>query len=343
MHSVKFPRIAVEALAWAILWVVVLAILGGGLESPFRFLRRLGPLLVGIVAVVIVNATVLLPRLYFANRRGWYVVAGTAVVVAVALILQYGFVPDRAFPIQFGRGARPRGLGTATLRYLLPLATAFMGSALIEVMRYASYRERQAVQARGEQLATELKFLKSQVNPHFLFNSLNNIYTLTLLQDEKASESLLRLAGMLRYMLYDSETERVALGREIEYIRNYIVLRRLKDSRAMDIQVDLDESRPLLPIAPLLLIPFVENAFKHSRVEDLADGYVRISLVTSAAGIVFRVENSVPVTPSPADQTGGIGLENVRKRLTLLYPDRHRLEVDHGDHHFIVTLQLELV
>ncbi|MBB4079083.1 hypothetical protein GGR28_001700 [Lewinella aquimaris] len=342
MERLKLSRIALQALAWVGLWVVVFMILGGGNDAPLRFFRRLWPLLVAIAAVVIINGAVLLPRLYFSDRRGWYVVAGAALVAAATLILQYGSVPDRAFPIDFGRGARPRGMGMATLRYLLPVATAFLGSSLIEVMRYAGYREKQAVQAQREQLTTELKFLKSQVNPHFLFNSLNNIYTLTLLRDEKAPESLLRLSGMLRYMLYDSETEAVALSREIEYIRNYIALLQLKDSRGMNITADLDDSRPNLPIAPLLLIPFVENAFKHSRVEDIGVGFIEINLATTSQGIEFTVINSVPAIPTPLDGVGGIGLDNVRKRLELLYPNRHQMSIESAEERFAVTLNLQL-
>ncbi|THH39342.1 sensor histidine kinase [Neolewinella litorea] len=342
MKPLDYSRIARQALAWVGVWVVVFLVLGGGFATPVRGIFRLLPLLLAIALVVAVNGAVLLPRLYFTGRRGWFVLAGAVLVLALSFFLQYGMAPDRAFPIRFGRGARAAGPGMATLRYLLPLATAFLGSSLFEVMRYAGYQEKQAVQAQREQLATELKFLKSQVNPHFLFNSLNNIYTLTLLRDEQASESLLRLSGMLRYMLYDSETEAVPLGREIEYIRNYISLRRLKDSRNMNIRADLDESRPQLPIAPLLLIPFVENAFKHSRVEDLPDAFVHVSLSTTPGGIRFAVENTVPVVPSPVDSVGGIGLDNVRKRLALLYPDRHALQVIDQGRRFSVSLSLEL-
>lgn len=342
MERQHLSRITQQALAWVGVWILVFLVLGGGFDRPVRFLLRILPLLVGIAAVVFINGTVLLPRLYFANRRIAFVLAGVTLVVALSFFLQYGIQPDRGFPIPFGPGARPRGLGMATLRFLLPLATAFLGSSLFEVMRYAGYREKQAIQAQREQLATELKFLKAQVNPHFLFNSLNNIYTLTLLRDDKASESLLRLAGMLRYMLYDSETEAVTLGREIEYIRNYIALRRLKDSREMAIRTEFDERRPGLPIAPLLLIPFVENAFKHSRVDEWPDGFVHLSLVTTEGEIRFSVENSIAEGQAPPDGVGGIGLDNVRKRLALLYPDRHDLQVRRERGRFAITLTLEV-
>ncbi len=343
MERQDFGRITLQALAWVGLWAVVFLIVGGGFDAPFRYFRRLMPLLFAIGAVVFLNGAILVPKLYFRGRRGWYVVGAVVLVVAATLILQNMEAAGRRFPVFYERLSRTRNLGSGTLRYLLPLATSVTGAMLIDVMRYAGYQEKQVIQAQREQLVTELKFLKSQVNPHFLFNSLNNIYTLTLLQDEKAPESLLRLSDMLRYMLYDSEIEVVPLGREIEYIRNYVALRALKDSRGLNVTVDLEATRPQLPIAPLLLIPFVENAYKHSRVEDIEQGYITIKLRTTEQTVKFEVTNSVPPIPSPVDQIGGIGLENVGKRLDLLYPGRHTLTVDKAAEHFSVHLELQVV
>ena len=342
MERLRLTRVAGQAAAWVLVWMLVFYVLGGGFDAPWRFFRRLLPVLLGIAAVVFVNGAVLLPNLYFQRRRGWYVAAGAALVIGVAFALQFWWTPDRAFPINFGRGLRPRGFGTATLRYLLPLASAFLGASLLEVMRYASYQEQQVIRSESEHLSTEIKFLKSQVNPHFLFNSLNNIYTLTLLKDDKAPESLLRLSGMLRYMLYDSETETVPLGKEIEYIRSFIALKELKDSRGLNVTTALDESRPRLAVAPLLLIPFVENAFKHSCIEDRETGYIDIRLVTAPDSLTFTVVNSVPAIPSPVDKVGGIGLDNVRKRLELHYPGRHRLDILREPERFRAELQITL-
>lgn len=158
------------------------------------------------MVVVFINEAVLLPKLYFCSAA--------------------------AFGGGRGRAPRGRGFGTATLRYLLPLVTSLLGSSLLAVTRYANQQEREVIRAESEQLTTELKFLKSQVNPHFLFNTLNNIYTLTLLKDDQAPESLLRLSEMLRYMLYEAETATVALSREVNYIMSFVALKQLKDSRA---------------------------------------------------------------------------------------------------------------
>ena len=342
MERLSYPNIALQALAWTGVWALVFLVLGGDAEFTGRSLRRLLPLLIGIGLVVAFNTAILLPRLYFRGHRLGYLLAGLALVVVATLLVQNAGASGRRFPVLYERMTRNRSLGLGTLRYALPIATSLLGSVVFELMRYAGFRERQAVQAQREQLDTELKFLKTQVNPHFLFNALNNIYTLTLLRDEQAAESLLRLSGMLRYMLYDSEAETVPLGREIAYIHDFVALRRLKDSRGMNIRVDLDERRPNLRIAPLLLIPLVENAFKHSRVDDLEEAYVQIKLSTSDVGVAFFVENSVPSDGYRSDGVGGIGLENVRKRLELLYPGRHELRVEEGSATFAVHLNLDL-
>lgn len=323
MEKATFPRILSQALAWAIVWLLVYFVLANGFEAPARFLARILPALVGIIIIVLVNNSLLLPRLYFGNRVA-YIVAGFVLVVGLSLLLHYGW------PLLSGKPTRGmnswRKGGVATLYYMLPLGLAFMGSAMVEVMRFANQQQRQVLRTQGEKLATELKLLKSQINPHFLFNSLNNIYTLTLLQDPKAPESLLKLSNMLRYMLYEAETDTVPLAREIAYLHNYINLMQLKNSRGLNIHVSLDDSQPNLLVAPLLFITFVENAFKHGRIEDLEHGFINIELLTEPDGTIsFTVINNLPATAVTKDGVGGIGLDNLRKRLTLQYPGRHVL------------------
>lgn len=322
LEKTPFLRLMGQALLWALVWFSVFFVLGGGFDNPIRYIVFIWPALVGIILVVIANGAFLLPKLYFRNRVA-YLVAGLALVLCLSIALHY------AYPLLSGFNGRGGGrfrnsAGVAALRYLLPLGLAFLGSALFEVTRFANQQQQRALEATSEKLVTELKLLKSQINPHFLFNSLNNIYTLTLLQDEKAPESLLKLSNMLRYMLYEAEAETVPLIKEIDYLRNYVDLMQLKDSSGLNVQLSLDGSRPNLPVAPLLFITFVENAFKHGRIEDLRTGFIRIELVTSDPGTVdFTVSNNLPETLATKDSVGGIGLDNLRKRLELLYPNRH--------------------
>ena len=338
-----------QILFWGALWVLVPSILQGSWDNPERLAVRSAVILAGIALVVGLNMEMLLPRLYFNKKQGLYVLAGLLLVAAVTLLLDWDAAPwAEHFNRPPGAPAKPAGHnnpGWRGMRYIgmaMPFFTALIGSALFQVTAFANRKEQEASELRNEKLEAELKFLKSQINPHFLFNALNNIYALTVIQSDQAPGNLIKLSGMLRYMLYECKNDRVLLGQEIEYLRNFIDLHLLKDSRGLNVDVDLDESRPQLPIAPMLLIPFVENAFKHSKIEDLAKGWIRIQLRTSAERLLFSVQNSQPGAGYTKDQAGGIGLHNVRRQLELLYPGRHELNIETGPEQFSVTLSIDL-
>jgi two-component system LytT family sensor kinase len=226
------------------------------------------------------------------------------------------------------------------IRNFPPLLISLLGSSMVSLGRFASEKEKAVIQLEKDNLETEIKFLKSQINPHFLFNSLHNIYGLTILQPDLAADQLLKLSDILRYMLYDSNEEKVPLHREVEYLRNYIELAQLKDSRGMDIRFEVGEGDQGLRVSPLLFIPFLENAFKHSQIEDLENGFIHISLNTEGNQLTFEVRNSKPKHAYTKDNIGGIGLKNVQQRLNLLYPEKHRLQIDETEQAFNVHLEL---
>lgn len=339
-----------QILFWGTLWVLVPVALAGNWENTERLVVRSTVVLTGIALVVWANVEILLPRLYFNKKQVAYILAGLALLVGIVLLVDWDAAPWAEHFTRprtndsTGRGGGPHNNpGYHSMKYIgmaMPYFTALIGSALFEVASFANRKEREATEFRSEKLEAELKFLKSQINPHFLFNALNNIYTLTVIKSDQAPDNLLKLSCMLRYMLYDCKADRVPLGKEIEYLRHFIDLNLLKDSRGLNVSVSLDESRPALSIAPMLLIPFVENAFKHSKIEDRAHGWIRIELQTAAGHIQYTVENSVPETTHTKDQSGGIGLKNVRRQLELLYPDQHELIIEPGTDTFRVRLKL---
>ncbi len=337
-------------LFWGGLWALVPVILLGNWEFSERLISRSAVVWAGVALIVWANMEVFLPRLYFHKKQGAYVLAGLALVVGVTLLVGWEAAPWAEYFNRpgggSGRGGGGRGNpGFKGLKYLslsMPYFTALIGSALFEVARFANRKEQEAAEFRSEKLEAELKFLKSQINPHFLFNALNNIYTLTLIKSDQAPDNLLKLSGMLRYMLYDCKADRVPLQKEIEYLRHFIDLHLLKDSRGLNVRVELDESRPQLSIAPMLLIPFVENAFKHSKVENREKGWIRISLKTSEEQLNFDVENSLPDQHFTKDEAGGIGLSNVRRQLELVYPDRHELNIETSADAFRVRLTIQV-
>jgi two-component system, LytTR family, sensor kinase len=200
--------------------------------------------------------------------------------------------------------------------------------------------EKREAALRNEHLLSEMKFLKSQINPHFLFNAINNIYTLVYLKQDRAPTMLIKLSEMLRYMLYECNEELVPLEKEISYIKNYIELQQLKTEQHQSIVTNFNEADNASLIPPLLLIPLIENSFKHSRVEDTKTGWVVMHLTSSDKQIHFKISNSCPSMPMAKDETGGIGLENVRKRLELLYPDKYELTIDETQQEFSVILNI---
>ncbi|WP_281614488.1 histidine kinase [Flammeovirga sp. SubArs3] len=207
---------------------------------------------------------------------------------------------------------------------------------------YSLKKENEATLLREEKVKSEMSFLKSQVNPHFLFNVLNNIYSLSFLKSDKTPDVVLQLSDMLRYMLYHTGTETVPLSQEVEYLQNFISLHLLKDDTLHErVKYDINISSHHLQIAPLLFAPFIENAFKHSHIEDEQNGWISISLETEKNNtILFNVSNSKPSRKISKDKEGGIGLENVKKRLTLQYKNKHILTINETHDRFSVTLEL---
>lgn len=205
-------------------------------------------------------------------------------------------------------------------------------------------KEAQQQVMQQEKLKAELNFLKAQVNPHFLFNTLNTAYaSATLYGDARTAGIIDTLSYLIRYMLYESNEERVLLEQEIRYIEDYIELQqhRLSDEIQADIRFH-HHADSHHQIAPLLLLPFVENAFKHGIRLD-APSYIDIQLSVADDVLSFHVKNSTGGTPAAAmPQVGGVGLVNVRKRLALLYPSGHQLQIYHHHHHFNIQLEINL-
>ncbi|NEU08050.1 sensor histidine kinase [Flavihumibacter sp. R14] len=194
--------------------------------------------------------------------------------------------------------------------------------------------EKQAVEA-------ELYYLKSQINPHFLFNTLNNIHTLVYKQAASAPEAVLRLASLMRYMIYESNAPTVPLTMELDYLSDYVTLQQLRYKKAPVVDLDIAGDTNSCSVAPLLFIHLIENAYKHSPAR-LEPGDIKVRMEIIENTLTFRIEN--PVRNSPGNtlqEPGGIGLANIRKRLSLLYPDKHTLEIKSTQETFTVNLKIQ--
>ncbi len=194
-----------------------------------------------------------------------------------------------------------------------------------------------------EKTSAELKALKSQLNPHFLFNSLNSIYSLARKNSSLVPEKIVQLSDLMRHIIYESDVEFIPLEKEVEMVKNYIELQNLRSVEPDRIKLEIKGEIKGKKIAPLLFLPFVENSFKHGIKGGRNDSYVRIKIETSGKSLFFSIENNKGENVEIADSKyKGIGIENVKKRLELVYPGKHSLKVSDGDEKFEVNLQIQM-
>jgi len=214
---------------------------------------------------------------------------------------------------------------------LIPLP-AFIGLWMYEQWRWLS-------QLKADKAKTELALLKSQLNPHFFFNTLNNLYGLVIEQSEQAPEVVLKLSDMMRYTIYQGKEDQVLLKDEIQYLKNYIELHQIRFQKTIDLSFshDVDEH---LKVAPLLFIVLLENAFKHGVEQMRNQGYIHMHLKSIGPELIFSIENNREEQPS--EHSDGIGLDNLKKRLAHLYPDRHDLTIESTKTRYKVQLKLSL-
>ena len=202
-------------------------------------------------------------------------------------------------------------------------------------------QQQKQYELKQEKTQTELKYLKNQVQPHFLFNTLNNLYGMVISKDDNAANAIIKLSDMLSYMLYESEDNLVPLHKEIDHLDNYIALERLRYNRKLSLYYEKPEFPDHLMVAPLLFIPFVENAFKHGPAKEEKRSEILIQFELQNEELTLMVKNTYNDTNLNGKVKPGIGLSNVRKRLALTYPGQHSLHIKQ-DHYFEVVLTLAL-
>lgn len=272
------------------------------------------------------------PRLFHRKSR-WRFVGAFVVSVAVAGGIMYGImeillrrmVAPVHFSFNWTYDAMQRN------RFFI----AFLGAVTGVTVRLAMGW----MQARREKVATELTYLRAQINPHFLFNSLNTIYVQMAMPGVDARETLSTFSDMLRYQLYECNSERVPLVREVEYLSNYVQLQRLRKDERYDISWEQAGDAADALVAPFLLIPFVENMFKHVSNQPEGGNVIRGRLTLGPGRLRFEGTNT---KGEATHEMGGIGLANVRRRLELLYPGRYKLSVKDEPNTYTVCLDLQL-
>lgn len=193
-----------------------------------------------------------------------------------------------------------------------------------------------------DNIRLELDYLKSQVNPHFLFNVLNSIYSIVIDSEPRAAQIVLKLSDLMRYSLYEASNDRVPLQKEIQFIRDYVGLEKIRHKKSTKIDFHVEGNPDGLQVPPFLLITFVENAFKHGVSSTIKSSWVEINLKIQNGVLELKVENSKPEKLKYDNTQGGIGLWNVRKRLDLLFPNKYQLDIENNTSTYQVLLRIQL-
>lgn len=279
---------------------------------------------------------VFLPRFFYKKKYLFFFLSLTIIIIAIImieeLVLEAVYYPDT-------RGKHFPGI----VYSLLDVMPVIMILAGFKFAWDASKKQLEVDELRSSIKESELQFLKSQINPHFLFNNLNNLYSYAMVQSPKTPSIILELSSVLRYMLYDCKEKFVALAKEIEHLKNFTKLNELQIEERGKITFQAENFNTGYRIAPLILMVFIENAFKHSTASQTKGITIDVLIKVSDMGmLVFECKNSFQHVTNTNSLSNGIGLQNVKKRLQILYPQAHELHILEKDGMYSVVLKMQL-
>ena len=339
-------------LLYALIWTLVLL-------SPYlRYMQDIGPngwnRMIGdltnlslLLGVFLINLFVLVPRFLFNDKRSQYFVIVTMMIFAVAVIsfIIYPMGP----PHGDGRGIQQPNIQSDFPNNLLPRLGGILNNLITSLLILGSstaleleykWRTEQKLRkdAEKEQLKTNLALLRHQVSPHFFMNTLNNIHTLIEIDSDKAQDAIERLSTLMRYLLYDSAQNTIELKKEIEFIHSFVSLMQLRHSDEVEIKILIPDQVPDIKIPPMLFISLLENAFKHG-VSYPNKSYIYLEIQLHENTLSCNIKNSKhKAAKNRYDEYSGIGLENIKKSLNLLYEQDYSLNISDKEHEFEVNL-----
>ncbi len=296
------------------------------------------------VSLFFINSLILIPDIIKKRQKSWLYLFLVLGLVAVTIVLKFGIA--LMYPEIILEHFNPRQNKIVQEGYISYITKCFFISGFFVVisslLKFATdwfSNERIQRNLESQKKDMELQFLKSQLNPHFLFNSLNNIYSLAYQKSDKTADAILKLSEIMRYMIYESNDSWVALSKEVEYVQSYIELQKLRFKDGAAVELTLNGEIDNQHVVPLILISFVENAFKHGVANDPEDP-IRINIIANQKILHFSITNKKSKTNK--DAMGGVGLNNVERRLQLLYPDRYKLNIVNSATHYTSELMLDI-
>ncbi len=287
----------------------------------------------------------IIPR-YFLKKKYVAATLMTVLIILLAGFIQrfldyYVFYPIYAYEFMAGS---PFNI-PKSIKNVLSIYPAVALGAFIKITKHFYSEESKSKELQQQKLEAELNFLKGQIHPHFLFNTLNNLYALTLKKSENSPEVVLKLSDLLSFMLYECNSRTVSLQKELDLIENYISLEKLRYDDRLTINYEVEGEIIGSQIPPMLLLPFVENAFKHGTSESIDKVWVDINIKVEDQKLHLTVRNSNGYDPEEKaefEYQKGIGLKNVKRRLELLYEDAYELNIHDTDEEYSVTLKIEM-
>lgn len=354
-------RIFLHLLAWSIfISLPIYFIKRWDVGKDFIWLYYINIIINGIIFYS--NYLLLIPRFFFKSRKHRYYISVILFLIFFYFVsdtangLVFKYIPGRSDteviikkpdnrnipgpPRPVGFFGRPPFRQMHLMNYAFTSAFLVFFSAGLRVLERHSQTEKFQKELEKEKLNSELAFLKNQISPHFFFNTLNNIYSLISINAEDSQNAVLKLSKLMRYLLYESDHGNTKLSSEIDFMKNFIDLMKLRMSDKINLSVSFPQKYEDINIPPLLFIPFIENAFKHG-ISYREPSYINIKMQIDKDSINFSCVNTLQKKNKeykPGES--GIGLDNVRKRLTLLFPDRHKLNINKTDTEFKVLLQI---
>lgn len=322
-----------------IIWVALVfinVVLLHSFKLPFNFLNHLKEWLLYILLFYI-NFYLLLPQLLL-RKKIYYYIAFSVILITIVFLLKNNLEIVKLDATRVINKSEEYNIKIKDICLLMLVYTA---SISLRFIRKWQDDEKRKTEIEKEKLTNELSFLKQQINPHFLFNALNNIYSLTLNTSSKASDALLKLSAILRYMLYETENSDVLLKDELNIIADFVDLQKIRITEKVKVKYQITGNPGNLKIAPLLLIPIIENAFKYG-IDNVKDSFIEIMVKIESQYLNVLVSNTIVNIRLEKENNTGIGIKNIKRRLDILYPGRYSFDAVEKNSIFNVELKLNL-
>ncbi len=356
MEKSRFKKnitILIHILGWGLFGSVLFLFtpLSWKVDLPWEFWLKQLTMLVLLVSIFYFNLNYLIPKSLFRNKSYLFLLINLFAGIGYVLLLIFyddwfnmSQLMHQAFRPNVPYNPRPRNHTYDFFNLITFYLAVGISTSIAAVQRWQS-EEEVRMGLEKQKINSELVYLKAQINPHFFFNTLNNIYSLTNIDVEKAKTAILKLSRMMRYVLYETEKDHTLLSKELDFIKDFIELMRLRLSEKVKIELDIPVKVEDAELAPMLLLPFIENSFKHG-VSSQKPSLIQIKVSVKDKVLYLTTVNKIfkSSTNTPEGNASGIGLTNTKRRLSLLYKNRHRLNIsdDNPENEYQVELQIDL-